>query len=56
MTNVKIQMRNQIQMIKCLNDSMKNPDQRSGLLCRPLGRPVFYQKAAVPPESIEKFG
>ena len=31
MTNAKIQMTNQIQMIKCQNDSMKNPDQRSGL-------------------------
>ena len=28
MTNVKIQMTNQIQMFKCLNDSVKNPDQR----------------------------
>jgi hypothetical protein len=31
MTNAKIQMTNQIQMIKCQNDSMKNPDQRSEL-------------------------
>ncbi len=46
MTNVKIQMTNQIQMFKCLNDSVKNPDQRSGILCRPLGRPVSLQKAA----------
>ena len=39
-------MTNQIQMFKCLNDSVKNPDQRSGILCRPLGRPVSLQKAA----------
>jgi hypothetical protein len=54
MTNVKIQMTNQIQMFKCLNDSGKKSDQRWGLLCRPLGRPVSLQKAAFPPEILEK--
>ena len=34
MTNVKIQMTNQIQMFKCLNDSVKNPGRQSGLLPR----------------------
>jgi len=42
MTNVKIQMTNQIQMIKCLNDSVKKPDQRPGLLCCPQGRPDSF--------------
>jgi hypothetical protein len=45
MTNVKIQMTNQIQMFKCLNDSVKNPNQRSGLLYRPQGRPVIMVKS-----------
>jgi len=39
MTNVKIQMTNQIQMIKCLNDSGK------------IGRPVSLQKAAFQAEN-----
>ncbi len=38
-------MTNQIQMIKCLNDSVKDPNQRSGLLCRPKGRLDSLQKA-----------
>ena len=46
MTNVKIQMTNQIQMFKCLHDCVKNPDHRSALLCRPQGRPVTLKKAA----------
>ena len=33
-------------MFKCLNDCVKNPDHRSGLLCRPQGRPVTLKKAA----------
>ncbi len=58
MTNVKIQMTNQIQMFKCLNYSVKNPDPRSGLLPRSLCRKrLSLRKAAFqaennfPPES-----
>jgi len=38
-------------MIKCLNDFVKNPDKRSGLFCRPLGRPVFIHNVAFTLES-----
>ena len=48
MTNVKNQMTNQIQMIKCLNDSVKNPVQRSGLHLRSFYRkPLSLLKAKV---------
>ena len=52
MTNVKIQMTNQIQMFKCLNDSVKNPGRQSGLLLPSAGTASsFLRKAAPHPEN-----
>jgi hypothetical protein len=53
MTNVKIQMTNQIQMIKCLNDSVKNPHQRSGLPLPSSGTAGLLAESGFPRESIK---
>ena len=53
MTNVKIQMTNQIQMIKCLNDSVKNPDQTTGLLLPSAGTAGLFAECGFPKESIK---
>ncbi len=53
MTNVKIQMTNQIQMIKCLNDSVKNPDQRSGPLLPSAGTAGLFAECGFSKESIK---
>ncbi len=51
MTNVKIQMTNQIQLFKCLNDSVKNPDQRPGLLLPSAGKAGLFEENNFSPES-----
>ena len=46
MTNVKIRMTNQIQMIKCQNDSVKKPDYWSGLLLPSTGTAGFFAESS----------
>jgi hypothetical protein len=56
MTNVKIQMTNQIQMFKCLNDFVKNPDQRLGLFLPSARTAGLFAESGLPTESCFPFG
>jgi hypothetical protein len=51
MTNVKIQMTNQIQMFKCLNDSVNNPDQRPRLHLLFAGPAGLFAESSFPTEN-----